>query len=179
MNPALIEIVLHAVKEKYVSEKAFYTTQLGISAQSWDRWKKGEQGLRYDNIQILATLFTDYEWMLVQKVVRNCELFPEVIKDPVKEYTFLKFQIAKTWMQHNMARIEWHQTEANEVDSPRKSNATILQLVADYHLWGYNDIIELRLPGIIRQQIESNEVCLLEWVDNQSEQLKGSVRNKE
>ena len=66
MNQALISIVLNAVKEKYVTEKAFYTDKLGISAQSWDRFKKGEQGLKYENVKILSTLFTDYEWMLVQ-----------------------------------------------------------------------------------------------------------------
>ena len=71
MNQALISIVLNAVKEKYVTEKAFYTDKLGISAQSWDRFKKGEQGLKYENVKILSTLFTDYEWMLVQKLVRN------------------------------------------------------------------------------------------------------------
>lgn len=74
MNPALIQIVVSVIKEKYVSEKAFYSEKLGISPQSWDRWKKGEQGLKYENIKILSTLFTDYEWMLVQKVVRNAEI---------------------------------------------------------------------------------------------------------
>lgn len=43
MNQALISIVLNAVKEKYVTEKAFYTDKLGISAQSWDRFKKGSK----------------------------------------------------------------------------------------------------------------------------------------
>ena len=52
MNQALISIVLNAVKEKYVTEKAFYTDKLGISAQSWDRFKKGEQGLKYENVKI-------------------------------------------------------------------------------------------------------------------------------
>ena len=45
MNNALITIVLYTIKEQYVSEKAFYANQLGISPQSWDRWKKGEHGL--------------------------------------------------------------------------------------------------------------------------------------
>ena len=90
MNQALISIVLNAVKEKYVTEKAFYTDKLGISAQSWDRFKKGEQGLKYENVKILSTLFTDYEWMLVQKVVRNAERLSDVMANPVKEYQYLK-----------------------------------------------------------------------------------------
>lgn len=172
MNPALIAIVVYAIKEKYVSEKAFYSDQLGISPQSWDRWKKGEQGLKYDNIKILSTLFTDYEWMLVQKVVRNSEIVPDILTDPVKEYLFLKFEIAKTWVRHGMVRLEWHKTDVNELDSNRKSNMTVLQLIAEYNFWGYNDIIELRLPGVIRQQIQTDEVKLLAWFDKESEKLK-------
>ena len=172
MSPTLIAIVVHAIQEKYVSEKAFYSEQLGISPQSWDRWKKGEQGLRYENIQILSTLFTDYEWMLVQKVVRNAEIMPDVINEPVKEYLYLKYQIAKTWVHHGMVRLEWHQSDGNEETSNRKSNMTILQLIADYNFWGYNDIIEIRSPGVIRQQIETDEIKLLQWFDDESEKLK-------
>ncbi|OFK55249.1 hypothetical protein HMPREF2811_07705 [Globicatella sp. HMSC072A10] len=172
MNPALIAIVVHAIKEKYVSEKAFYSEQLGISPQSWDRWKKGEQGLKYENIMILSTLFTDYEWMLVQKVVRNAEIVPDIMAEPVKEYLFLKYEIAKKWVRHGMVRLEWHQSDANEDKSSRKSNMTILQLIADYNFWGYNDIIELRLPGIIRQQIETDEIKLLDWFESEREKLK-------
>lgn len=172
MSPALIAIVLSVIQEKYVSEKAFYSDQLGISPQSWDRWKKGEQGLKYDNIMILSTLFTDYEWMLVQKVVRNADIMSDVMAEPVKEFMYLKYQIAKTWVHHGMVRLEWHHSDPNEESSSRKSNMTILKLIADYNFWGYNDIIELRLPGVIRQQIEKDEVKLLQWFDAESEKLK-------
>ncbi|UUX33820.1 hypothetical protein [Fundicoccus culcitae] len=172
MNSALIQIVVSVIKEKYVSEKAFYAEKLQISPQSWDRWKKGEQGLKYDNIKIISTLFTDYEWMLVQKVVRNAEIMPEVMSDPVTEYKYLKYQIAKTWVNHGMVRLEWHHSDLNEEESNRKSNMTILQLIAEYNFWGYNDIIEIRLPGILRQQIAYDEVKLLQWFDDESEKLK-------
>lgn len=174
MNPALIQIVVQVIREKYISEKAFYTEKLGISPQSWDRWKKGEQGLKYDNVQILSTLFTDYEWMLVQKVVRTTEIMPEVVNNPVKEYNFLKYQIAKKWVNNGIARLEWHQSDENTEESVRKSNMVILQLIVDYNLWGYNDIIELRLPGIIRQQIGHDEVKLLQWFVDESEKLQES-----
>lgn len=172
MNQALVDIVVNAIKEKYVSEKAFYQGQLGISGQSWDRWKKGEHGLRYENLQIVATLFTDYEWMLVQKVVRNSEIMSNVIKYPVNEYMFMKYQIAKQWINSGIARVEWQKTNENEEDSQRKSNYMVLKVIIDYNLWGYNDIIELRLPGVIQQQIGHDEVKLLQWVDDESEKLK-------
>ncbi|AXY24797.1 hypothetical protein CL176_01505 [Suicoccus acidiformans] len=178
MNQALVELVLHAVNEKYVSEKAFYREKLGISAQSWDRWKKGEQGLKYENIQILANLFTDYEWMLVQKVVRNAEILTDVMQNPVGEYIFLKYQISQTWLNNGIARVEWGQTDENEEASLRKSNTVILRLVVDYHFWGYNDIIEFRLPGVIQQQIGHDQVRLLQWIDDQSDRLR-EASNKE
>lgn len=46
--------------------------------------------------------------------------------------------------------------------------------VADYNFWGYNDIIEIRLPGVLRQQIAYDEVKLLQWFDEESESLKNT-----
>lgn len=168
MSPYLVEIVVHAIKEKYLTEKAFYNDQLGISPQSWDRWKKGEQGLKYENMQIISTLFTDYEWMLVQKIVRQAQLSPDFIHNPVAEYIYLKQQIAKTWLQHDLARIEWKHSQENELGSVRKSNMVILRLVADYQIWGYSDIIEMRLPGVIQNQIGHDQRKLLQWVNDES-----------
>ncbi len=105
--------------------------------------------------------------MLVQKVVRNAERLSDVMANPVKEYQYLKYQIARRWIHQGMARMEWHHSEPNEESSNRKSNMMILQVIADYHIWGYSDVLELRLPGIIRQQIEGDEIKLLEWFDNQ------------
>lgn len=172
MSPYLVELVVHAVKEKYVSEKAFYSDQLGISPQSWDRWKKGDQGLKYENIQIIATLFTDYEWMLAQKVVRQADLMTDVIKEPVAEFIYLKHQIAKTWLSHDLARIEWSRSQENALGSLRKSNMVVLRLVADYHIWGYSDIIEMRLPGLIQQQIGHDQRKLLAWVEGEGAKYK-------
>ena len=63
MHEAFVLIVVNAVRERYVSEKAFYTEELGISGQSWTRWKNGERGLKAENLQKIARLFTDYEWI--------------------------------------------------------------------------------------------------------------------
>ena len=179
MNAALVEIVLQAVHERYVSEKVFYSEKLGISAQSWDRWKKGDQGLKYENMQILATMFTDYEWMLVQKVVRNADIMADVMARPVNEFMFLKYQIAKTWVNHGLARVEWSQSGENEEGSQRKSNMVTLRLVVDYNFWGYNDIIELRLPSVIRHQIGHDEIKLLQWMDDESERVKQNIATDE
>lgn len=165
MNQALVSIVLHAIKEQYVSEKAFYSSQLGISSQSWDRWKKGEHGLKPDNMQIVAKLFSDYEWMLVQKVARNADILPEVADEPVREYQFLKYQIAKKWLTSGLASMKWLSIEESQAEQPvRKASVTTLRLEANYDFWSYKDIINLRLPSVIRQQIETKKVDLLAWM---------------
>lgn len=171
MSQTIVELVVAAIKSKYVSEKAFYSDQLGITPQSWDRWKKGEQGLKYENMQIIATLFTDYEWMLVQKVAQRREILPEISGSAVAEFNYLKYQIAKTWIKHGLARMEWQKNPANEPGSNRRSNTVVLRLMTDFNIWGYSDIIEMRLPGVIQQQIGHDAHKLLDWVSGQSSQI--------
>lgn len=171
MQNALVDIVLRAIKEQYINEKAFYVNQLGIAPQSWDRWKKGEQGLKADNMQKIAKLFTDYEWMLVQKVCRNASFFPEVEANPVGEFLNIKFHVAKKWFNSGSADVEFLQENENDLeDYHRKSNSAILRIEISYDFWSYKDRIELRLPGIIQQQIQSEKYTLLEWFNEKVEE---------
>ncbi|WP_188204085.1 hypothetical protein [Desemzia incerta] len=171
MHEALVAIVLGAVKEQYATEKAFYSEQLGISPQSWDRWKKGQQGLKTENMNKLAQLFTDYEWMLVQKVCRNSLLISEVAENPVAEYMNMKYHVAKKWLRSNMATIEiHHQPEENAEAHHRKINQTIVRIETSYDFWSYKDRIELHLPGIVQQQLETEKQNLLEWFSKNVEQ---------
>lgn len=164
MHEALVEIVLGAIKEQYVSEKAFYTAQLSITPQSWDRWKKGNQGLKPENMEKISRLFTEYEWMLVQKVCRNATFFPEVKANPVNEYLAIKFHVAQKWVNSGTAELEFKkETEDQIMEHHRKQNTTILIIENGYDFWSYKDIIELRLPGIIQQQIKTDKPNLLEW----------------
>ena len=169
MNETLVEIVLQAVKEQFTSEKAFYTSRLGISAQSWDRWKKGNQGLKAENMDKLAALFTDYEWMLVQKVCRNSLLIPEVRVNPVAEYMNMKYYVAKKWLKAGIGSVEFLSEFPEEESKERKTNQTILRIQANYDFWSYADRIELRLPGIIQEQIEVEKRDLLELLEEHVE----------
>ncbi len=171
MTSALIQIVSHVVQEKYVSEEAFYQEELGLTHDQWESWKKGEYLIPYQQTNRIARLFTDYEWMLVQKVVRHADINVDASRDAVKEYLFLKYQIAKSWVNHGLAQLKWFQSDSNDPDSTRKSNMTILQLIADYHFWGYQDVLEVRLPGVMRQQLEKDEVKLLQYFDDEAEKL--------
>lgn len=171
MQEALIQIVLHTIKEKYMSEKAFYSTQLDITPQNWDRWKNGELNLRPNNMQAIINLFTDYEWMLVQKVIRNATFFPEVEANPIGEYAAIKFHVAKKWVNSGNAELEFQTENEEESDEQhRKLTGTVLRIEMNYDFWSYKDRIELRLPGVIQQQIETEKQDLLEWFKENMEE---------
>lgn len=164
MQEALIQIVLYTVKEKYRSEKDFCSSQLSISQQNWERWKIGEINLKPKDEQAIINLFTDYEWMLVQKVIRNATFFPEVESNPVGEYLKIKFHVAKKWVNSGSAELAFQLENDEEPEEDyHKINSTTLRIDMNYDFWSYKDRIELSLPGIIQQQIETEKQDLLEW----------------
>ena len=170
MHEAFVLIVVNAVRERYVSEKAFYTEELGISGQSWTRWKNGERGLKAENLQKIARLFTDYEWMLANKVARNADVLPEVASDPVAEYLRLKVAIASRWIRQENVRVDWKTAAVSK--GKFKENVTILRVATTYGYWSYQDIIEIRVVGITHKQIGTKKQELLEWMKDEKAQQK-------
>ena len=170
MHEAFVLIVVNAVRERYVSEKAFYTEELGISGQSWTRWKNGERGLMAENLQKIARLFTDYEWMLANKVARNADVLPEVASDPVAEYLRLKVAIASRWIRQENVRVDWKTAAVSK--GKFKENVTILRVATTYGHWSYQDIIEIRVVGITHKQIGTKKQELLEWMKDEKAQQK-------
>jgi hypothetical protein len=170
MHEAFVLIVVNAVRERYVSEKAFYTEELGISGQSWTRWKNGERGLKAENLQKIARLFTDYEWMLANKVARNADVLPEVASDPVAEYLRLKVAIASRWIRQENVRVDWKTAAVSK--GKFKENVTILRVATTYGHWSYQDIIEIRVVGITHKQIGTKKQALLEWMHDEKAQQK-------
>ena len=170
MHEAFVLIVVNAVRERYVSEKAFYTEELGISGQSWTRWKNGERGLKAENLQKIARLFTDYEWMLANKVARNADVLPEVASDPVTEYLRLKVAIASRWIRQENVRVDWKTAAVSK--GKFKENVTILRVATTYGHWSYQDIIEIRVVGITHKQIGTKKQELLEWMKDEKAQQK-------
>ena len=170
MHEAFVLIVVNAVRERYVSEKAFYTEELGISGQSWTRWKNGERGLKAENLQKIARLFTDYEWMLANKVARNADVLPEVASDPVAEYLRLKVAIASRWIRQENVRVDWKTAAVSK--GKFKVSVTILRVETSYGHWSYQDIIEIRVVGITHKQIGTKKQALLEWMHDEKAQQK-------
>lgn len=168
MHKAMVNIVLDRIKDQFISEEIFCQKILEIPVSIWDDWKQGNDQLPSDKMQKIKSLFSDYEWMIIQKMIRQTILFPEKRNYIVAEYKRLKSVIAKTWIKTGSASVELitHQRFANqELSSVPQKNVVNLRVMMTYDEWGYDDILEFFMPGIVQQQIEDSQIDLLEWVD--------------
>lgn len=88
------DIILYQIDERFRSQAAVYREILGISAQSWDRVKKGQRTLSRESLGLLSTVFTPYEWYLGETASR---LYQGIGVDPVMEYRIIRTRQAGTW----------------------------------------------------------------------------------
>lgn len=115
MNKELIAIIVDEVRRNYRTESDFYTKTLGITQQSWNRWKRGERGLKEENMSLIRALFTPYEWMLVNKVASDMSMYPSNFStEPFQVYTEAKRSIAKEWAERATISVN----SAMNVDDP-------------------------------------------------------------
>lgn len=160
--------MLDRIKDQFVSEKLFCEHFLAISFEEWQQWKKGQHPLSNEKMQKLKSLFSDYEWMLIQKIARQTILFPEKRNYVVSEYKRLKSIIAKEWIKTGMTKVEMvtqqSVSDKKETVYPKK-NMVNLRIMMSYGEWGYDDILEFCMPGVIQQQIAEAQIDLIEWVD--------------
>ena len=91
-------------------------------------------------------------------------ILPEVAANPVSEFQHMKFHVAKKWANSGIADLQFKRNEPDEEEADyRKPAVTTLRISVNYDFWSYRDVIELRLPGVIQQQIEREKQDLLEW----------------
>ena len=166
MHDVYIELILSGVQEKYTTESFFYETVLGISEEKWERWKQGETVLAPEETQKIKNLFSDYEWMLLQKVLRQTIIYPEKRGVAVRDYRRMKTEIAKKWLNIGLGTVEMSQ--GKEENSPRPY--LNMQVRIDYNTWGFDDILTFRLPATLQQQLQSEQVVLLDWVNENLEE---------
>ena len=166
MSDVYLMILLDVIKEKYYSEKVFYQTQLGIDEEAWNDFKQGKRSLSAENTQKLKNLFTDYEWMLFQKVLRQTVVYPEKRGIAVKEYRKMKYLIASKWMNHQLAKVEI----VEESNQNQEKQALLLAVHLYYQEWGYDDILTFRVPARLQKQLASDQIKLLDWFDEQIEE---------
>ncbi|MGX7351162.1 hypothetical protein [Enterococcus canis] len=160
MHQVLVDIILDAIIERYQTEQQFLEDALGLDAVKWDLWKEGRGTLSGEEMQKVKMLFTDYEWMLVQKILRQTVLFPEKRAIAVSEYQRIKTEIAKKWLQSSAGQIELEKQKNND-----ELRAIDLKVSIHYGEWGYDDIITFRLPALLQPQLEGSKVELLDWVN--------------
>ena len=168
MHQAIVNIILDQIKDQFISEKVCVNSFLDIEMSDWNDWKRGIRPLPNEKMQKLKGLFSDYEWMLIQKIARQGALFPEKRNYVVVEYKRLKSIIAKEWIKTGMTKVELITEQSapqTSTTSYPKKHLVNLRIYISYGEWGYDDILEFRMPGIIQQQIADSKVDLLEWVD--------------
>jgi hypothetical protein len=172
MHQVYVDIIVDAIIERFETEKYFYEEYLRLTAAQWGAWKAGEQGLSGEAMQKIKSLFTDYEWMLTQKVLRQTILFPEKRNLAVLEYKRLKTLIAKQWLQTGAGVAEIVPQKEEGQNNQRYIN---LKVTIVYGEWGFDDIVTFHLPAVVQAQLESSKVELLDWVN---ENLMGTYVGK-
>ncbi len=75
MHDVYIEILVMTIKEQYIGEKTFYEGVLNLDESTWEQWKQGNYSLSGEQSQQIKNLFSDYEWMLLQKILRQTIIF--------------------------------------------------------------------------------------------------------
>lgn len=165
MHEIYINLILSGIYENYYSEEEFYQNQLGISFERWEKWKQGKMSLSPEENQKIKNIFSDYEWMLLQKILRQTIIYPEKRHIAVAEYKKLKIKIAQQWLNTNSGVVEFQQLKEEE----KKDSLIDLRVSLQYGEWGFDDVLNFRLPAAIQNQIVRREVALLDWVNQELE----------
>lgn len=165
MHEVYIEILLSTIKEQFANEEDFYSSILGLDQGQWQEWQAGRSTLAPEQNQKIKNLFTDYEWMLVQKVMRQTIIFPEKRTTAVNDYRLMKTKIAQKWLKSKLADVE-----VVDAEGPQTRQMIDLKVTIAYEQWGFDDILTFRLPTMLQQQLQKEKVALLEWVNENLEE---------
>ena len=167
MHQAMVKIIIDQVLSQFENESRFYREYLEIDGKQWQGWKEGRIALEAEVMSKMKSLFSDYEWMLAQKIIHQTILFPEKRNYVVNEYKRVKVLIAKKWLQSGEATLELISQKTSLSKGlyvNQRKEMINLRVSMDYDAWGYDDILVFTLPAVIQQQIEESRVDLLEWV---------------
>ena len=160
MHQAMVFIILSEIKLRFKNEEDFYANYLRISKEEWMNWKLGKENLPQQVMQKVKGLFSDYEWMLVNKVAEQAMFFPEKRHYVVPEFRRLKTMIAKKWIDLPICMAE---LVTQAVDG--MNEVINLKVTLKYGEWGYDDILNFFMPAKLSKKIEGGNKGLLEWVN--------------
>ena len=125
----------------------------------------GSKSTEYKEGQKIKNIFSDYEWMLLQKILRQTIIYPEKRQVAVEEYKKLKIKIAQKWLNSNCGIVEFQQIKEED----KKEHLIDLRVSLQYGEWGFDDVLNFRLPAAIQHQVVSQKVALLDWVNQELE----------
>ena len=166
MHQVYVDLIMSVLLEQFETEQNFLDTYLLVDEGTWQGWKRGEQNLPAEAMQKVKNLFTDYEWMLTQKILRQTIIFPEKRNVAVAEYKQVKTRIAQKWVGSGSADVELVPLKKDQI-----SNGYLdLKVSIQYDEWGYDDILNFRLPAEVQKQIEGEKIELLDWVNENLEE---------
>ena len=163
MNETMIKIILDEITLEFDSEQLFCKNYLHYSYDKWNQWKQGKAALPNEVMTKIKGLFSDYEWMLMQKVAEQSLFFPEKRNYAVQEFRRLKTLIAKKWIELPISYVELVTKTA--VNSSKE--IINLRVILKYGEWGYDDILNFPMPSYVSKQIDNSTKGLLEWVDHE------------
>lgn len=159
MKNALQQIITAEVNRHYTSEALFYREVLGISQPSWNRWKKGEHGLK--DVTHIKSMFTPYEWMLANKVASDMNIYPQNFKKaPYEVYTDCKVAIAKKWAPTSEMRVNSTGNDLRDLYQEPGTTFTVTQkneipiIACDDTLKFYINKSSSHVPSGIRNRLE-------------------------
>lgn len=109
--------------------------------------EKQRTGLRY--------LFTDYEWMLAQKIAVLEATAPSE-EGVAWRFQEAKATIAQAWLRQSGVKTRVQHTEG-------KDAAAHLQIQMAYGGHGLVDLLDFIVPAKDLQRLESKQLTLLEW----------------
>ncbi|MCI2032974.1 MAG: hypothetical protein LKJ69_06175 [Lactobacillus sp.] len=107
----------------------------------------------------LRYLFSDYEWMLAQKLAVLQASAPAT-GTLAQRYQLAKTVVAKSWLRSpNLT--------TNYVKEPRSDGqvSVHLQLRQDYGVHGLVDILDFVVPTQVAKQLQTKQLDLLTWAD--------------
>jgi hypothetical protein len=166
LDKSLIDLVVDRVVEEYFDEAKYYHDQLGLTKNEWESWKNGKAALPDFAQQQLIFLFSDYEWMLVQKVLRITRMAPEKENQAVSEYRLLRAKIAKKWLNADLATIKLVEKVDNEQDLEKQIQ---VKVEINYDVWGYSDVITFTFPAVDRPRITGSKRELIQLMTDNYE----------
>lgn len=161
MHSIYVEIVCQTVRENYGSETYYWKKVLTISRDQWESWKEGQSTISPEVNQKIMNLFSDYEWMLVQKVLRQAMIYPEKRLLAMENFRKMKLRIAKEWIDHDLGIVEVaHPKQASESKPWIHLKVTVM-----YNEWGFDDVLTFRVPAVLQTAIAGETQALLEWMN--------------